>query len=80
MVITTPAIAIFKRLLRGMISSFSGGRFITFFSGGSIPKDWAGGPSIIMLIHKTCMGLKGIGKLKIDADVMVSMAPMLVES
>lgn len=31
----------------------------TSWSTGSTPKDWAGGPSIIMLIHNICMAFSG---------------------
>ena len=35
---------------------------------------------MIMFIHNTCMGLKGMGNPIIDEEVMVNIAPMLVDN
>ena len=40
---------IFSWLARGLLD------LVTSSSGGSTPRDWAGGPSIIMLIQRICM-------------------------
>ena len=47
-------------------------------SAGSTPSDWAGGPSMIMLIHRICIGFNGFG-VSINVDrVMSDSAAMLV--
>ena len=40
---------------------FLGGRLIIELSTASTPKDWAGGPSIMMLIQRICIAFKGFG-------------------
>ncbi|KAH3670578.1 hypothetical protein OGAPHI_001093 [Ogataea philodendri] len=52
-----------------------GGLFITSWSTGSTPSDWAGGPSIRMLIHRICMAFSGFGRLnKVDTAISDSAA------
>lgn len=38
-----------------------GGRDMTAGSTGSTPNDWAGGPSIRILIHRICIAFNGFG-------------------
>merc|ERR1719376_124838 len=40
---------------------FRGGFLRTVWSTGSSPSDCAGGPSMITLIQRICMGLRGLG-------------------
>ena len=63
-----------------MMFPLLGGRSITFASEGLHPEDWAGGPSITIFIQSIWIGLNGIGRLMSDAQVMVRIAPILVES
>jgi len=46
---------------------------------GSTPSDMAGGPSMMMLIHKIWIAVNGVAKPNNGAHNRVSMAPMLVE-
>jgi hypothetical protein len=54
------------RKMRGRVMMSScclrGGRCITDESTDSTPRDCARGPSMMMLIHKICMGLSGLGR------------------
>lgn len=47
------------RVIMGCLT-FRGLCFSTSWSTGSTPNDWAGGPSIMMLIHSICMALSGL--------------------
>ena len=41
---------------------------------------WAGGPSIIMLIHKICMAFSGLGSFK-NVEILISdIAAMLLNN
>lgn len=47
-------------------------------SAGSTPRLWAGGPSMMMLIQRICMGLSGFGvSIRVDSVIRES-AAMLV--
>ena len=62
-----------------MFSSL-GGMFMMFSSDPSIPSDCAGGPSIIMFIQRSCIGLNGSGIASIDESNIVNIAAMFVDS
>ncbi len=47
---------------------------------GSTPRLMAGGPSMMMLIHKSWMAVNGVGRPSKLAPSTAWMAPMLVES
>lgn len=57
-----------------------GGCLIVSLSTGSTPKLWAGGPSMMMLIHKICIALSGFGRLSTVDRVIRLKAEMLVLS
>ena len=59
---------------------FLGGLFMMSFSGGSTPRLWAGGPSMMMLIQRICIGFRGFGVcIRVDR-VIRDRAAMLVLS
>ena len=47
--------------VRMRASRWRGGRDITAGSTGSTPRDWAGGPSMRMLIQRICIAFNGLG-------------------
>jgi hypothetical protein len=55
-----------------------GGLFSTSESTGSTPKLCAGGPSIIMFIHKICIAFNGLGKWNIVEKAINDSAEMLL--
>ena len=58
--------------------TFRGGFDIMSESTGSTPRLWAGGPSMIMLIHKICIAFKGFGICnKVDMAINNSAAILL---
>mmetsp|Transcript_11108 Transcript_11108/g.34197 ORF Transcript_11108/g.34197 Transcript_11108/m.34197 type:complete len:207 (-) Transcript_11108:945-1565(-) len=59
---------------------FRGGWPLTDSSQGSTPKDWAGGPSMMMLIQSTCMGFKGGGRPRTLAPATIPKAASDVDS
>ena len=48
--------------------------------GGSTPSAMAGGPSMMMLTHNNCTGVKGKGNPRNGAINTVKIAPILVDS
>merc|ERR1719400_2267492 len=57
-----------------------GGFFISSLSAGSTPRLWAGGPSMMMLIQRICIGFKGLAvPMSVDTE-MRERAAMLVLS
>ena len=61
-------------------SRFRGGWRRTASSQGSTPSDCAGGPSMMMLIQSTCMGLRGWGRPRSFAPATMPSAASDVES
>ena len=47
-------------------------------STGSTPNDWAGGPSIMILIHKICIAFKGFGIRQMVAMAISDKAALLL--
>ena len=57
-----------------------GAKLQSEYSNGEIqiPHLWAGGPSIMMLIHKICMAFRGLGNLR-NVDIVINeIAAMLL--
>ena len=52
---------------------------MTSRSTGSTPRLWAGGPSMMIFIHKICMALSGLGSLRKVEIVMSEMAAILLK-
>ncbi|OLY78695.1 hypothetical protein AYI68_g7248 [Smittium mucronatum] len=56
-----------------------GGNIMLLWSGGSTPNDWAGGPSIRILIHRICMAFKGFGRPNaVDTAISDSAATLVL--
>ncbi len=71
---------IFPMRLRLIIDSFVdlGGFLSTSGSTGSTPRLCAGGPSMIMLIHRICMAFRGLGKWNMVENAIRDKAEMLL--
>merc|ERR1719480_64888 len=47
-----------------------GGLFINSLSAGSTPRLWAGGPSMMMFIHRICIALRGLAvPMSVDTEI-----------
>jgi hypothetical protein len=61
-------------------SRWRGGRSMTAGSTGSTPKDWAGGPSIRILIQRICIAFNGLGNPRVVDNATSDNAATDVES
>ena len=53
---------------------------MTSESTGSTPRLWAGGPSMIIFIHRICIALSGLGSLNIVAMAISDKAAIEVDN
>ena len=73
-----PEMMILMKVFCPINSPLSGPLSMMSFSGPSSPRDCAGGPSMIILIQRSCIGVKGVGIGKSEPAVIVRIAAMFV--